>query len=170
MPSPPVARPIPDTAESLYARAEAAMAAGDRATARTRLAEVVRRHPSDPLADAALYELASLTPEPRAAGAYLDELLARGVDPTLREPAHFRRCRLHLANDKRAAAVCLGAFRRAFPSSPHDAEALALLADLGDPGDRGCKTVLPLVEEYLRLYPAGPFSDEARQRKERCAR
>ncbi|HRI51542.1 MAG TPA: FecR domain-containing protein, partial [Pseudomonadota bacterium] len=49
----PKAEAAAATADSLYAEAEAAMRAGDRAAVRSRLTEVIRRFPRDGLADAA---------------------------------------------------------------------------------------------------------------------
>jgi outer membrane protein assembly factor BamD (BamD/ComL family) len=144
----------------------------DDATARALLTDLVRRFPADPLADAALLELARAAynhhDEP-AARAYLDELLARGGDGQLREPARYLRCRLDLESGRDAAAVrCLSALRHDHLSSPHDAEALALLASLLQ-ARNDCKAAVSHLEEYLRLYPRGAFAVDARARLRRCA-
>jgi hypothetical protein len=146
---------------------------GDRDGARALLVEVVRRFPDDPLADAALYELARLARaggDDAGAAAFLDELLARDRDPALREPARYLRCRIEVdAARADAAAACLAAFRRDFPRSPHDAEVLALL--VGYAHARGdCAAAAPLAREYLRRHPGGPFADGARDRLARCER
>jgi TolA-binding protein len=160
-----VPAPAP-SAESIYTLAEQAMRAGDHPLARTRLQEVVRRFPDDPLADAALYELARISP-PSQARAWLDQLLGRDRTPSLREPARFLRCRLDVDDRVSGADRCLTRFRREFPDSPHDAEALALLAGMSEAkGD--CRAALPLLEEYLRRYPNGPFAAQARGRIARC--
>jgi len=163
-------KPHVETVDELYAAAEAAMHADDEATAQARLTDVVRRFPSDPLADSALYELARLAVKQKArarARGYLDELLARGGDPAMREPARFLRCRLDVDAGSANAGSCLAAFRRDFVSSPHDAEALALLIGLTEVAG-GCAKAGPLLEDYLRLYPAGPFAGEAALRLQRC--
>jgi predicted Zn-dependent protease len=169
---PPAATPPVETADDVYARAEAAMRAGDRPTACALLTELVRRFPTHALADSALYELARLAAaeQPERAHAYLDQLLARGIDPTLLEPARFLRCRLELDAGREApAARCLDAFRRDFPSSSHDAEALAQLIGLAQ-ARFDCRTTQSRIDEYLRRYPAGPFAREARERRARCDR
>lgn len=159
------------TADSLYAEAEAAMRASDRAAVRRLLSEVIRRFPKDGLADAALCELAR---QEQAAGqlaqarTYLDRLLAHGGEKELREPARYLRCRLDLdAHRDTEALACLGAFRRDFPASPHDAEVLALLIGLYQVRD-DCQRALPLLDEYTRRYPRGPL--DARARWTRCGR
>jgi outer membrane protein assembly factor BamD (BamD/ComL family) len=159
------------TADSLYAEAEAAMRAGDRAAVQGRLTEVIRRFPQDGLAAAALYELAR---REQAAGqlaqarAHLDRLLAHEAAQELREPARYLRCRLELDAHRDADALaCLDAFRRDFPASPHDAEVLALLIGLYQLR-ADCPRALPLLDEYLRRYPGGPL--DASARRTRCAR
>ena len=159
------------TADSLYAEAEAAMRAGDRAAVRSHLTEVIRRFPRDGLADAALYELArreQADGQPAQARRYLDRLLGHDGEPELREPARYLRCRLDLDTHRDADALaCLGAFRRDFPASPHDAEVLALLIGLYQVRS-DCQRALPLLDEYTRRYPSGPL--DARVRRTRCER
>jgi TolA-binding protein len=166
-PPPPSQQPTSppkETAESLYALAERAMRSGDPAAARAHLRDVARRFPDDPLADAALYELARAAP-PREARALLAQL--RDRDPALREPARFLRCRLDVDERLPGAADCLAAFRHEFAGSPHDAEALALEAGLREArGD--CRRALPLLDEYLERYPRGPFAAQAAARRVRC--
>jgi TolA-binding protein/ferric-dicitrate binding protein FerR (iron transport regulator) len=169
----PIAPPAPpaETADTIYARAEAAKRDGDPTRAHALLAEVVSRFPEDALANSALYELgrdAHAAHDDEHARAFLDELLASGGDSSLREPARYLRCRIELDAKHDAAAMrCLQAFRRDYPSSPHDAEALALLAVLAQTaGD--CALARPLLDEYLRSYPTGPFAADARTRRARC--
>lgn len=169
---PPRAQPqAPATADSLYAEAEAAMRTGDRAAVRSRLLEVLRRFPGDGLADAALYELArreQADGQPAQARMYLDRMLAQDGAKELREPARYLRCRLDVDAHRDAEALtCLGAFRRDFPASPHDAEVLALLIGLYQVRD-DCQRALPLLDEYTRRYPGGPL--DARARRTRCGR
>ena len=145
------------------------MRAGDRAAVRRHLTEVIRRFPRDGLADAALYELArreQADGQPAQARRYLEQLLGHDGEPELREPARYLRCRLELEVHHDAEALtCLGAFRRDFPSSPHDAEVLALLIGLYQVRD-DCRRALPLLDEYTRRYPSGPL--DARARRTRC--
>lgn len=159
------------TPDALYAQAEAAMRAGNHAAVRDYLGQVIRRFPTDGLADAALLELARLAQkegQPALARSYLDTLLARPREVALWEPARYLRCRLEVdANRSAPAATCLAAFRHDFPDSPHDAEVLALLIGLAQAqGD--CPRARPLLDEYLKRYPAGPL--DARRRRDRCAR
>jgi Tfp pilus assembly protein PilF len=165
------AAPLSVTADSLYAQAEAAMRAGEHAVARAHLSELVRRFPSDGLADAALLDLARLAKEegqPAAARSYLDTLLSRHQEQALLEPARYLRCRLDVDSRQYAqAATCLTGFRRDFPTSPHDAEVLALLIGLWQ-SEGDCQRAIPLLDEYQRRYPKGPL--DARVRRARCER
>ncbi len=160
-----------ETADDVYALAEAAMRTGDDAAARARLDEVVRRFPRDSLANAALYEMARLAirdHDLRTARARLDQLLGRGGD-TFAEPARYLRCRIDVDSGQSPAAVaCLRRFRQDFVSSPHDAEALAVLAGLLQ-AQSGCVAALPLLDEYLKRYATGAFAVEAATRRRTCA-
>src|SRR5262249_3352745 len=152
---PPAATARPRSADDVYAEAEAAMRRGDDARARVLLDLVARQFAADPLVDSALYDLARLAVrarEPARARAPVEERIARARDPALRGPPHYLQCRLAFDERReRVAAACLAAFRRDFPSSPHDAEALALLASLTQAaGD--CARARPLLDEYLRRY------------------
>jgi len=155
-------------AEALYAAAEVQMRAGANQQARATLRELVARHGGDPRSEAALLDLARLS---LAAGATDDarRFLARLPDPTrdraLVEPARHLRCRVDVAAGAMAsAASCLRAFRGQHPSSPHDAEVLAQLAAITD----DCARARPLLDEYLRRYPAGAFAAQARERQRQC--
>jgi hypothetical protein len=155
-------------AEALYATAEAQMRAGANDRARATLLELLARHGGDPRGEAALLDLARLS---LAAGATTDarRYLARLADPThdraLVEPARHLRCRVEVAAGAMAAAVdCLRAFRGQHPSSPHDAEVLSQLAAITE----DCARARPLLDEYLRRYPGGPFAAQAHQRLRRC--
>ena len=137
------------------------------------LQTLVARHPDADLVDVALYELGRLSFEDgdlAAARRYADQVLARDRDPVFREPAAYLRCRVDLAAGADAAAsACLGRFRQRYPRSAHDAAVLALLAALHH-GRGRCDLATPLLAEYLRRYPAGPFAAEAAERHERCRR
>jgi outer membrane protein assembly factor BamD (BamD/ComL family) len=144
--------------------------AGELADARRALEAVVARSSRDPRAEAALLDLARMALADGNAGDAARQL-ARLPDPptdrALAEPAHRLRCRTELARgDQAAAASCLAAFRRRFPASPHDAEALSLLAGAA----ATCERAAPLLDEYLRRYPRGPFASDAHARLRACGR
>jgi outer membrane protein assembly factor BamD (BamD/ComL family) len=171
LPSPPVV--VPPTpvasAEDLYRDAEAAMRAGKPRAAGDALAQLIERHPGDPLVDAARYERARLAfaaGEWTAAQLELDALAAHPRDAALVEPAAYLRCRVAYARRAPDAASCVAAHRARFPGSVHDAELLALLAALRFAD--GCAAAAPLLEEYLARYPSGPFARDARAGRDRC--
>jgi len=163
--SPPA--PALPTASDLYRDADAALAAGDRDRARASLVALIGRFPDEPLADAALYELATMAHaagEHDAALRYLD----RVDDDRLAEPAHYLRCRALVDQRAAAAAACLDDFRRSHPRSAHDGSALLQLAGLRfDAGD--CAGAVPLLAEYVRRFGSGPGAADARARLDRCA-
>lgn len=161
-----------DEASRWYSQAEAALSAGDTAVARRHLERIIDRHPAHPLAQTARYELALWAyREGDHAGArtHLSKLIARG-HPTLDEPAHYLMCRTRLgAGEVDAAVTCLKSFRRAYPRSPHAAEALALIIGFIH-REQGCAAALPLIDTYLRTYPRGPFAAAAQSRRRDCGR
>jgi ferric-dicitrate binding protein FerR (iron transport regulator) len=126
-PRPPVAAPE-ESADALYARAEAAMKSGDLPAARAALERLVRGG-SGPALASARYELARLAArsgDRAAAARLLDELLAAGAAGPLREPARFLRCRV----DRGAAAAgCFRRFLEDYPGSAHAAEARRLATE-----------------------------------------
>jgi TolA-binding protein len=80
------------------------------------------------------------------------------------------RCRLDVdGGQAQAATTCLRRFRQDFVGSPHDAEALALLAGLQQ-AHGGCAAALPLLDEYLKRYPTAAFATEAATRRRQCGR
>ena len=146
---------------------------GRARTARGNLETLIERFPGDTLAEPTTYDVARLALEARdfeAARMRLDRLIAIGRDPALAEPARFLRCRVDAERAGPAAAEpCCAAFRRDFPASPHDAEVLALLASAAlARGD--CHAGAPLLDEYLRRYPQGPFAEAAKKGSGRCGR
>jgi cytochrome c-type biogenesis protein CcmH/NrfG len=165
----PAAAPSAD-AEALYLAAEAAMRKGSPEDARRALEAVVARDRGGARGQSALLDLARLAFEAgdvSKARRALERLPDTGIDPRLDEAAHHLRCRLELSRgDDAEAGVCLAAFRRRFPRSPHDAESLAVLASITRP----CAAAEPLLAEYLRLYPRGRFASGAQLRLDACAR
>lgn len=164
--------PTPPSAEARYAEAEGALAAQRIEAATLILEALVREFPNDPLANAALYELAQIAQRQgrvAQAEAHLEELLARRAEPGLAEAGHHLLCRLRLQSEETAAAYdCLTHFRRQFPGSGRDAEVLSALAGLAERRG-GCAEAAPLVDEYLRLYPQGPKAAALKAWRSRCA-
>ncbi|HEY4182879.1 MAG TPA: outer membrane protein assembly factor BamD [Kofleriaceae bacterium] len=162
VPDPAVAVPARD-ASQLYADAERRLGTGDRTGAERALDELLEEFPDSPQAASALYDLANLARargDLAAARSALDRLVA--LDATaLREPASYLRCRVDVES-KRDAAPCFRAFRRAFPSSAHDAEVLAWLVGHASTAE-GCVATRALADEYLRSYPTDKFAGEARK-------
>lgn len=71
----------------------------------------------------------------------------------LGEPGHWLRCRIEIdAGNGGAATHCLTEYRRAFVRSPHDLDALALLARIAHVAS-GCSAAIPHVDELERRYP-----------------
>jgi TolA-binding protein len=168
--TPAPAPPAPDpAAEDIYRRAEAAIRAGELGDADALLAALITSYPADRLVDEALFERGRLAYRRGAwaqARHHLDALLDRGPSP-LREPAHWLTCRIAIATGDLEADTCVAAFRRAHPTSPHDAEALALLIGFTEVR-HGCDAADVLIDEYLRRYPSGPYARDALERRARC--
>jgi hypothetical protein len=70
----------------------------------------------------------------------------------LAEPAQWLRCRVDVDARDQDARRCLDAYRVAFPQSPHDLDALALLARLAH-ASGGCAGAAPQIDELARRYP-----------------
>ena len=143
------------TARTLFRQADAARAAGDTRLALHTLRALVERFPRDPATAAARYELALMEQAAADGEAALRDLAA--VDsPSLEDPTHYLRCRV-LA--KRGAAQageaerCLADFRRRFPTSAHDADALATETALAL-ARGGCPAAQALLAELERRHPA----------------
>lgn len=160
--------------ERLYAKAEDALRAGKHQLATRLLQRLVRRHATSPLRDTARYDLARLALErgkTDRARDQLKKLLATGRDRSLRDPAHFMLCRIEVKVSATNDAVrCLETFRRLYPLSPHDQEALHLLTHLRLKAAGGCSAASPLAKEYLRRYPTGLFAARARELLTKCAK
>lgn len=169
-PSPPSIRPqaAAGTAEAAYLAAEGAMRSGARVDAQRALENVVTRDADGRWSEAALLDLARLALEggdTQQARRYLRRLPDPANDRALAEAAHHLRCRLEVkVGDDAEATSCLRAFRQRYPRSPHDAESLALLADI----TRTCDEARSLLDQYLRLYPRGRFAAAAAARLAAC--
>jgi TolA-binding protein len=147
--------PLPEevTARTLFREADAARAVGDKALALRTLRALVERFPRDSATAAAHYELALMEDAAGSDQAALRHLAA--VDaPSLEEPREYLRCRV-LA--KRAAQTaqaehCMADFRRRFPASAHDADALATETALAL-ARGGCRAAQSLLAELERRHP-----------------
>jgi outer membrane protein assembly factor BamD (BamD/ComL family) len=158
-----VPEPAAETAEQLYARAEAALRGGNRSEAEAIWTQLLAAYPRSSQAATALYDLASLarTHDRAAAQAYLTRLLANAPPAALHEPAQYLSCRLHVeAHELDAATRCFQQFRAAFADSPHDAEVLAWLAGRAQEVG-GCAAARVLADEYITKYPHGSFAARA---------
>ncbi len=160
------------SATQLYKQAEAALSRRDRREAEKLLTRMIRTYPGDARADAARYDLALLLlrgGQPKKAEAAL-----AGIGKASRSrflgPAHFLRCRIRReAGDLRRAAVCYGAFKDAFPASPHHRQALQILIRLLVKQKR-CTRAGGVIADYLAQYPANAFAREARRLRKVCGR
>ena len=140
------------TAQTLFRRADAARAAGDTGLALHTLRALVERFPHDPAIADARYELALMEQAARDGETALRDLAA--VDtPSLEEPAHYLRCRVLAKRAAAEAERCLADFRRRFPASAHDADALATEAALAQ-ARGGCPASQALRAELEQRHPA----------------
>ena len=150
----PPGAPLAATPDELYRTAEAALAAHDPAAADRALAALVTEHPASSLVDQALYERARIAYQRRAwaaARSHLAQLAA--VSSTLfAEPGRYLRCRIAVETGEATAAACLVDYRAAFPRSPHDLDALALLVQLAH-ARGGCPGAEALLDELAQSYP-----------------
>jgi TolA-binding protein len=142
------------TARTLFRQADAARAVGDKALALRTLRALVERFPNDSAAAAARYELALMEDAAGSGDAALGDLAA--VDtPSLEEPTEYLRCRV-LAKRPAAhageAERCLADFRRRFPTSAHDADALATETALAI-ARGGCPAAQSLLAELEQRHP-----------------
>lgn len=143
----------PATADDLYRAAEASLAAGDLAGADRALDRLLVGFPASALVDQALYERARIAYQQRAwavARRHLDRLAAL-PRTTLAEPGHYLACRIAVETRDGGAVTCLVAYRAAYPRSPHDLEALALVVTLTH-ASGGCATVMTAVAELARRH------------------
>jgi ferric-dicitrate binding protein FerR (iron transport regulator) len=143
------------TARTLFRQADAARASGDSRLALNTLRALVERFPRDPATAAARYELALMEQAAADGEAALRDLAA--VDsPSLEDPTHYLRCRVLAQRGVAQAGEaerCLAEFRRRFPTSAHDADALATETALAL-ARRGCPAAQALLAELERRHPA----------------
>ena len=115
----------------------------------------MERFPRESAAAAAHYELALMEEAAGSGDAALRDLAA--VDtPSLEEPTEYLRCRVlakRTAVRTTEAERCLADFRRRFPASAHDADALATETALAL-ARGGCPAAQALLTELERRHPA----------------
>ena len=155
----PTPQPTPKpSAADLYQVADAALAARDLAAADRALATLLAEHRDSRLVDQALFDRARIAHQRRDWRAARQHLaaLATMSSKLLAEPGHWLRCRVdvdaHDQPDARDARACLTDYRRTFPKSPHDLDALALLARLAH-ATSGCAGAAMHVDELALRYP-----------------
>jgi hypothetical protein len=155
----------PATPEELYRVAEAALAARNPEVADRALATLIDEHPGSPLADQALYERARIAYQQRAWAAARQHLARLAALPAtlLAEPGHYLACRIAVESGDKAAAACLAAYRKRFPRSPHDLEALALLVQLTH-ASADCRSAAALIDELVRTHPHSALATAWRAR------
>lgn len=163
----------PESAETLYQRAEQALRSGSSSRARGMLTQLLRRHATDPLASTALLDLARLDFNQGngvSCRKYIRRLLARKTTRVHHDPAHFLLCRLAIKERKNQQAKrCLEKFRGRFPASPHDQRALYTLGRLALTA-RDCAAAKKLFRHYLGKYPRGEFVNQVTKLYATCTR
>ena len=148
---PAFAPPEEMTAQTLFREADAARAAGDTGLALRTLRTLVERFPRESATAAARYELALMEETAGYGDAALRDLAA--VDtPSLEEPTDYLRCRVLAKRASTEAERCLADFRRRFPASAHDADALAAETALAMVRG-GCSAAQARLVELERRYP-----------------
>ncbi len=162
------ARPVePAPTIDLYARAEAALAHGDLAGARTALEELLATQPADSRANLARLDLARIAQragDVATTRAYASVVASTAEEPALREAGQHLLCRIAVSADPDEARACARSYRRLFPDSSRQAEMMALEASLtiDDCAAR------PLLVEYLSRFAGGPYADDAGRRLAEC--
>jgi TolA-binding protein len=164
----------PNHAEGIYRDAEKALTTGNAAEAKRLLQDLVAKYPGDPLIAPATYELGRLAfaaNDYRHARQQLRAVRdsAKPAARPFRDAAAFLLCRCEVDSGQREAArECLERFRASFPESPHHGTALALLAILHAEA-KNCVLATPLIDEYLRGFPAGTHAQRLRELGRSCA-
>jgi ferric-dicitrate binding protein FerR (iron transport regulator) len=148
---PAFAPPEAVTAQTLFRAADAARAAGNTTLALRTLRTLVERFPRESATAAARYELALMEETAGHGDAALLDLAA--VDtPSLEEPTAYLRCRVLAKRAATEAEGCLADFRRRFPASAHDADALGAETALAIVRG-GCSAAQALLAELERRHP-----------------
>jgi ferric-dicitrate binding protein FerR (iron transport regulator)/TolA-binding protein len=148
---PAFAPPEEMTAQTLFREADAARAAGDTGLALRTLRALVERFPRESATAAARYELGLMEETAGYGDAALRDLAA--VDtPSLVEPTDYLRCRVLAKRTVTEAERCLADFRRRFPASAHDADALGAETALAMVRG-GCPAAQALLAELEQRYP-----------------
>ena len=136
-PARPSAEPSRLNLDGAYAAAEGQLRAGNRANAREALQRLVARDPDGVHGEAARLNLARIAlaaGDPAEARRQLRGMAEPTRDPALAETTHHLRCQAEVRLGAEGDATsCLQAFRRLYPDSPHDAEALALVPPRAPP-------------------------------------
>ena len=148
---PAFAPPEEMTAQTLFREADAARAAGDTGLALRTLRTLVERFPREAATAAARYELALMEETAGYGDAALRDLAAVDI-PSLEEPTDYLRCRVLAKQTATDAERCLADFRRRFPASAHDADALGAETALAMVRG-GCPAAQALLAELERRYP-----------------
>jgi len=153
------------TASSLYLEAEAALAKRDLATADQRLAALVAQFPESALLDQVLYERARIAYRRHAwadAQRQLDRLSTIQASP-LREPGAYLACRVAFDASDRGAAACLIGYQSRYPQSPHAADVMGLLAEIGF-ATGGCPAVQLQLAELIQSHPGAAVTRDWQRR------
>ncbi|MCA9669205.1 MAG: PEGA domain-containing protein [Myxococcales bacterium] len=164
----------PATARELYRAAEAAMRRGQRATARSKLTELVQRFPHDQRATSARFEIARLSLAAGAPDRALGELrrMLRDASPThvLLAPARLLVCRVHLERKRLTRAErCLTALLARHPRSLQADDALFVMLRLAL-RRRDCARAHTLAARYRQSFPRGRHIAALAAQLRRCAR
>lgn len=173
-PAPASSEPTEEGAESIYRAAEAELAAGRTGPARQILESLVAKHPADPLAVPAAYELGRLFFAAKDYGRAGERLRwvrdnQRSAAAAFREPATFLLCRTELdSGDRRGGIACLERFRAAFPNSAQAGDALAVLTSIRLV-EKDCERGKALLEEYLRRFPSGIHVNSLKESARACS-
>jgi hypothetical protein len=159
--------PKPRTAEDHYRDAETALRSRDPIAADRALAQLIVSFPGSSLVDQAKYERARIAYQQRSWEAARTHLAAVTAQPGSRflEPAHYLTCRVAVETRDAVAVRCLLEYRARFPTSAHDAEALALLAQLAH-GGGGCFAARSYLAELASTHPRHKLTTAWRSRCE----
>ena len=150
------AAPEEVTARTLFREADAARAAGDTALALRTLRALVERFPRESGGGGRTLRAGAHGSRRSAHEDAALRHLAAVDTPALEEPTEYLRCRVlakRTAVGTAEAERCLADFRRRFPASAHDADALATETALAL-ARGGCPAAQALLTELERRHPA----------------